>query len=192
MAAAEWAAGARREPPRPQAARSVADRRHDLSARPAALRQPGISGTARLRQPECAGAGGRTGCALCRGRRLFGEQHIGSRHAGDDLGWSGWIGTLDADRSAAVHDFMGRRARACLDVRTVTGGGKRVRGDPDSRSPAGPRTGAGCRRPTAGRGIRQCRGSRRHSRHHRRGHRDVRCGGRHPCVQSQCRGAVRL
>jgi PAS domain-containing protein len=48
MAAACGSARARRSAARPRAARSLADWRPDLSARPAALRQPGVSGTARL------------------------------------------------------------------------------------------------------------------------------------------------
>ncbi len=39
----------------------------------------------RLRQPACAGTGRRPGRALCRTLRFHCQQHLGSRHAGDDF-----------------------------------------------------------------------------------------------------------
>ena len=66
------------------AARSDAGRRPDLPARPAALCQSGVSDTYGLCEPACAGAGRRSRRALCRTRRVLGQQHVGHRHAGDD------------------------------------------------------------------------------------------------------------
>ena len=77
---------ARREPARPRAARPAADRHSDLPARPPALCQSGVSQAHGLSGPAGAGRGRRTRRALCRSRRLAGQQHLGGRNPGDDLG----------------------------------------------------------------------------------------------------------
>ena len=185
MADAARAAGARRDPARQGAARPAAGGRVDLPAGPVALCQPRVPRAHRLWQPARARRGRRCRRALRRTRRLLGLQHVRYRHAGDDFRQPEFVGAnaVAGDRCASLHDCLGRRCGAGADLR---GRGKRGRGGRRRHLPGG----AG-KRTLAGR-SRQCRGARRHSRHHRRRHRDVRRRRQHQFVQSQRRSAVRL
>ena len=82
------------------------------------------------------------------------------------------------DRRPSARDCLGRRFRACADLPGAAhraGSGRRRR-----------RARALASRP------RQCRGTRRHPRHHGGRHRDVRCARQPQFLQPQRRGAVRL
>ena len=189
LAGAGGAAGARRRPPRQGAARSDAGRRPDLPARSAALRQCRVPRADRLRRSAGAGRSRRPRCALCRTRRILGQQHIGYRHAGDDFRDAGISEhALPATTEARLYTIAWDGEQALALIFSGNAGtaeyrrrARRTGGRADLRGNSGA---------VAGR-PRQRRRSRRHPRHHGRRHRDVRRRGQHQFGQPQRRSAVR-
>ena len=153
----------------------LAGRRADLPARPAALCQPRLSRADGLCQPAGARRGRRARRALCRTRRFVGAQHLGHRHAGDDIREPGRVSHAATDARLFTISWDDESALALICS------------NPAATAPPVRRVGrlAFARRP------RQRRGTRRHPRYHRRRHPDVRCRRQHQCLQPQRRGAVR-
>ena len=108
MAGAAGAAGARRNAARPRAARPAADRHPDLPARPPALRQPRLPariGYDSLHALEQAGGLD----------ALYVEAGVSPASSTSEAGTPVTISAARTagsarDRSAAVHDLMGRRS----------------------------------------------------------------------------------
>ncbi|MHC2539221.1 hypothetical protein ACVJMY_008790 [Bradyrhizobium diazoefficiens] len=120
MADRAGAAGARPQHARPRAARPLTDRHPDLSARPPALRQPGVPRAHGPCQRERAGQCRRPRCALCRAGRIARQQHLARRHAGYDQRDASQRRRAASDhRGASAHDRLGRRERACAGLRAA-------------------------------------------------------------------------